>query len=196
VFTPYYHGYEVQDDADGCMVSQAAVDLRECLRLLWEQHVYWTRLVIISIAMGLPDEEPTVKRLLRNPGDFARLFGHFYGGRIAAEFKHLLTDHLTIAAELVKAAKAGDSKAAADAEKRWYENGDAIVCFLNHINPSWSVRQLRAMWYEHLALTKEEAVARLGKNYPKDIATFDRIEQEALMMADEFARGIICQFGL
>lgn len=184
------------EGADGWTFSQAVTNLRECLRLLWEQHVYWTRMTIISIAMGLPDEEPTTGRLLRNVPDFAGLFDCFYGREIAAEFSRLFKSHLTIAAELVKAAKAGNVKVAADAERRWYENGDEIVCFLSRINPFWPVRSMRPMWYEHLALTKEEAVARLGKNYAKDIERFDRIEEEAMLMADEFARGLICQFDL
>lgn len=196
MFTPCHNDFEVEEGAFDCMFSQAGVDLRNCFRLLWEQHVYWTRMTIISIAMDLPDVEPTTRRLLRNAPDFARLFGRFYGYRIAAEFQRLLKEHLVIAAELVKAAKAGNSKAADDAEKKWYENADQMVCFLHHINPFWSIQPMQEMWYEHLALTKAEAVARLGKNYPKDIETFDQIEKEVLMMADELSRGIICQFDL
>lgn len=113
------------------------IDLRERFRLLWEQHVYWTRMVILSIAFDLPDLEPTTNRLLRNATDFARLFRKFYGHAIAAEFERLIREHLVIAAELVKAAKAGDAKTASDAENRWYENADRIVRFLRQVNPYW-----------------------------------------------------------
>jgi hypothetical protein len=177
----------------GCMFSKEVVRLRECFRLLWEQHIYWTRMVIISIAADLPDLEATTNRLLRNAPDFGRVFNHFYGVRIAAKFEDLLTDHLVIAAELVKAAKAGNSDAAADVEKRWYTNADEIVHFLNCINPYWPSEHMKEMWYEHLALTKAEAVARLNKDYSKDILTFNQVEKEALMMADYFSNGIIRQ---
>jgi hypothetical protein len=183
-------------DDEECMFSKSAVYLRDCFRLLWEQHVYWTRMVIMGIVFDLPDLEATTNRLLRNAPDFARVFSRFYGARIASEFNRLLTDHLVIAAELVKAAKAGNSRAAADAERRWYANADDIVCFLNHINPYWSIKPMRAMWYEHLSLTKQEAVSLLAKDYTKSIDTFDKIEKEALMMADVFSNGIICQFSL
>jgi hypothetical protein len=153
-------------------------------------------MTIISIAMDLPDLEPTTNRLLRNAPDFARLFSRFYGPRIASEFNRLLTDHLVIAAELVKAAKAGNNKAAADAEKRWYANADEIVSFLHNINSFWHLESMRAMWYEHLSLTKEEAVARLTKDYATDIEIFNRIERQALVMADDLSRGISCQFYL
>ena len=50
------------------------------------------------------------------------------------------------------------------------------------------------MWYEHLALTKQEAVEILNKKYPESITTFDQIEKEALMIADTLSNGIIYQF--
>lgn len=108
-----YNGYMGAFNDGDCCISEAAVHVRDCFRLLWEQHVYWTRLVIQGIVFNLPDLEETTKRFLRNPADFARVFCRFYGKEIASEFERLLTDHLVIAAELVKAAKAGNTKAAA-----------------------------------------------------------------------------------
>ncbi|VBB08316.1 Hypothetical protein LUCI_3660 [Lucifera butyrica] len=185
MFNPYY--------SSECCLSETEVHLRDCFRLLWEQHVYWTRMVILGIVFDLPDLEQTTERLLRNAPDFAKVFCRFYGNEIAFEFERLIRDHLVIAAELVKAAKAGDSRAAVDAEKRWYENAEEIVCFLNQINPNWSVECMREMWFTHLALTKEEAVAMLKEDYSRSIETFNKIEKEILMMADDFSNGIICQ---
>ena len=174
----------------------AEINLRNQMRMLWEQHVYWTRMTIISIAADLPDLDLTTQRLLRSATDFEMAFKPFYGEEIARAFGALIKEHLVIAAQLVKAAKAGDNQAASDAEKRWYANADQIVYFLNRINPFWSVDEMRSLWYEHLALTKSEAVARLHKEYAKDIAIFDQIEQEALMMADVLSDGIIRQFNI
>ncbi len=100
-----------------------------------------------GIIFDLPDLEATTNRLLRNAPDFARLFCRFYENETAAELNRLLTDHLVIAAEFVKSAKAGNNSVTADAEKRWYANADDIVCFLNHINSYWSVEHMRSMWY-------------------------------------------------
>jgi len=174
-------------------VSTPHLALNNIFRTLWEQHVAWTRMVIISIAGDLPDEELTTKRLLRNPTDMANVINPFYGNEISSKFEQLFRDHLVIAAQLVKAAKAGNSRAAADAEHRWYANADDIASFLNSINPYWSEEVLRAMLHEHLALTKNEAVFRLNKDYASDISTFDRIEQQALEMADAFTEGIVKQ---
>lgn len=176
------------------VISKAQLGLNNHLRSLWEQHVFWTRLTIISIAFSLPDVDLVTNRLLRNPQDFAALLRPLYGDRIASRFADLFTSHLVIAAELVKAAKAGDTKAAADAEKRWYANADEIAAFLGSINPFWSEHQWRTMLHEHLALTKSEAVNILTGKYAEGIAVFDQIEKQALEMADVMTCGIIWQF--
>ena len=185
--------YDNTESYQECLCEEE-LNLRDYMRLLWEQHVYWTRMTIISIINDLPDEEPTTKRLLRNAKDFERAFKPFYGSKVAHEFGSLITEHLVIAAELVKAAKAGNKNAAAIAEKRWYKNADEIVSFLAHINHFGSEEHMRKMWYKHLSLTKSEAIAILTGNYVKGISIFDQIEEEALIMADDFADGIINQF--
>lgn len=179
---------------DTFCINKEAIHLRDRFRLLWEQHVYWTRIVILGIIFDLPDREQSTNRLLRNASDFAKVFCRFYGNRVAAELERLITDHLVIAAELVTAAKAGNTRLAAATERRWYENADAIVCLLSDINPCWTVEDMRAMWYCHLAMTKDEAVFILEKKYNKSIETFNAIEKEALQMADVMSNGIICQF--
>lgn len=176
------------------VISKSRLALNNHLRLLWEQHVVWTRLTIISMVFDLPDVDLVTGRLLRNPKDFEALLKPLYGDRIAARFADLLTSHLVIAAELVKAAKAGDTGAAADAEKRWYANADEIAVFLGNINPYWSARQWQTMLHEHLALTKSEAVNMLTGKYAEGIAVFDQIEKQALEMADVMINGIIGQF--
>lgn len=175
-------------------ISEAEFELSNALRLLWEQHVEWTRMTILSMAFNLPDVDVVTKRLLRNPDDFEKALEPFYGQRIAAEFARLLREHLVIDAELVAAAKAGDAQKVADAERRWYANADQIAKFLASINPHWLYEEWRAMLFEHLALTKKEAVDILTKNYADGIAVYDEIERQALMMADVMTMGIVRQF--
>lgn len=55
------------------------------LRLLWSQHVYWTRFFILSVAEGLADLEPVTARLLENPTGFSKVFARFFGARRAAQ---------------------------------------------------------------------------------------------------------------
>ena len=108
----------------------------------------------------------------------------------------MITEHLVVAADLVKAAKAGNSAAAAEIERRWYANADQIAAFLSCINPYWSREGMTRMWHEHLSLVKSQAVARLKKDYRSDIAFYDVGERLLLDMADDFTCGIIRQFPL
>ncbi len=156
----------------------------------------WTRLTIISMVENLPDVELVTARLLRNPKDFAALLAGFYGRQKAGMFEKLFTQHLTIAAQLVQAAKAGDNQKAQAAENEWYRNAGQIAEFLAAINPYWSRAEWITMLDEHLKLTKTEAVDLISKQYAKSINTYDEIEKQALRMADLMFEGISKQFGL
>lgn len=189
---PKYSG--MSENYIGKSISKAELELNNQIRMLWEQHVYWTRMLIISMAFNLHDMQEAANRLLKNPKDFQAALTPLYGEEKAAQFAELLTAHLVIASELVKAAKAGDSAAAADAEARWYKNADQIAAFLASINPYWSYEQWQKLLYDHLAMTKQEAVDILTQNFADSINTFDKIEQEALVMADVMTQGIVKQF--
>ena len=172
-------------------ISEHEVQLSNAMRLIWEQHVYWTRMTVNSIAFDLPDLDAVTERLLRNATDIGNLLKQFYGNRIAAKFSNLIREHLLIAAELVKAAKAGNQKAVADAERRWYANGEEIAEFLSRINPFISRDEFQEMFFEHLALTTKEALFILQNNFQSSIAVFDKIEAEALQMADTITNAIV-----
>jgi len=154
------------------------------LRKLWEQHVFWTRSFIISTAAGLGDLDAVTRRLMRNPADFAVLFRRFYGNETAASFEDLLSNHLQIGGDLVKAAKNNDVTGADAARRKWYENADEIAAFLASVNPCWDEETWKRLLYNHLEMTEKEASLRLAGRYEEDVAIFDVIEAEALKMAD------------
>lgn len=175
-------------------IKLSKLDLNNKIRMLWEQHVAWTRMLITSIVFDLPDTDLITNRLLQNPIHFEKALRPFYGDNISSQFSNLLRNHLIIAAQLVKSAKAGDSKGAANAEKEWYDNADEIAAFLSSINPYWYQNQWRDMLHKHLELTKSEAVHMLNKDYASSISEYDEIERQALEMADVMTKGIIKQF--
>ena len=168
--------------------------IRDYMRMLWEQHVMWTRMAQVGIIHELPETELIIQRLLRNPVDFANALAPFYGDEAADEFQNLLTGHLTIAAELINALKAGNNNAAADANRRWRDNAEQIAAFLGSINPNWSEDDWSAMLNEHLDLLSNSVTEMLAKNYEESINGFDDVEMQALEMADVMAEGIQAQF--
>lgn len=169
--------------------------LHDAMRMLWEQHVMWTRLVVIDIVDGLGSQANDTARLLKNYEDMEDALKPFYGVDAAEEFGDLMKTHLTTAAELVQAAKDGDTVKATDAEKRWYANADDLAMFLSKANKKWWPKKaVQDMLYEHLKMTKEEAVARITKDYPADSMAYDKIEKQAIMMADALSDGLIKQF--
>lgn len=170
------------------------MNLSKELRRLWAEHVFWTRLFIVSALAGLPDLAVTTERLLRNPADFANVFRKFYGSQTADAVQRLLEDHLKIAADLVNSAIRQDAEAVEQNTKLWYSNADKIASALGRINPVWTAAQWRDLLYDHLRMTTDEVLARLSGDYAKDAAIFDMILEQALDMADVMAEGIAKQF--
>jgi hypothetical protein len=175
--------------------TDSAIAFRADMRKLWEDHITWTRLAIVSIAGDLPDQGPTVGRLLQNQTDIGNAIKPFYGDAAGNQLTALLDEHINIAAEILVDAKAGDTAAENDAAARWYANANDIAAFLHSANPQqWPLADLQQMMKDHLDLTLAEAVARLSGDYPADVAAYDAVHAEILHMSDTLSLGIIDQF--
>jgi hypothetical protein len=165
------------------------------MRKLWEDHVTWTRLYILSAASGNADVKLTTQRLMDNQRDIGNAVADFYGKEAGDKLTGLLKEHIATAAELVTAAKAGDNAKVADAKKRWYANADQIAAFLHGANPSqWPLATLQSAMKMHLDQTLDEATHRLQGKYEEDIKDYDHIVEHILKMADILSSGIIAQF--
>ncbi len=185
---------------DGRYVSapEARVSARafhDQMRKLWEDHITWTRLTIVSFAASLPDLALTEQRLLRNQDDIGNAFRPFYGDAAADRLTALLREHIIGAANLLAAAKSGDAEKVAAAKRAWYANGQEIADFLSELNPkNWPRGEMRTMFRQHLDLTLQEATHRLQGNFAADIADYDEVHRQILKMADMLSDGIIAQF--
>ena len=176
-------------------LASGEVQLREGMRTLWQDHVTWTRVVIISAAADLADYEAAVGRLLRNQEDIGNAIKPFYGEAAGTQLTGLLKDHIVIAGELLAIAKVGNPAAQQDAASRWYSNAEDIAAFLAGANPDhWTTADMTRMMRDHLDLTLAEATARLGGDWSGDVAAYDRVVAEIMEMADMLADGIVAQF--
>ena len=172
-------------------------NFRSDMRQLWEDHVTWTRLYIVSAAANLPEKDATAKRLLRNQEDIGSAMKTFYGDAAGNKLTGLLKDHITIAVELIDAAKAGDAAAAKKdaAAKRWNANADEIATFLSGANAkNWPEAEMKKMMREHLDLTTAEVAAHLKKDFDGSVAAYDKVHTQILKMADMLSMGIAKQF--
>jgi len=176
-------------------LSSKAVTLRTDMRKLWEDHVTWTRLAIISLESGTPDTEATVARLLRNQADIGNAIKPYYGNAAGNTLTQLLRTHILIAADVIAAAKAGDKAKLADAQARWRSNANDIAALLASVNPRyWTAARMKAEMSKHLALTTQEAVARLQGRWAADVAAYDQVQHHILHMSDLLADGLVKQF--
>ena len=165
--------------------------LHNDMRQLWEEHVMWTRLFIVSDVANLPDLSATTDRLLRNQDDIGNAIKPFFGTDAGDQLTALLRQHILEAADILHAAKANDAGAVASAETAWYANANQIAAFLHNLNPhQWSLAMLQDMMKEHLDLTLAEAVDQLQGNYAQSVHDYDRVELEILGMADMLSSGL------
>ena len=123
----------------------STLDFQNAMRKLWEEHVTWTRLFIISVAADLPDKDVAAQRLLQNQADIGNAVKAFYGDAAGDQLTALLRDHILIAADLLVAVKSGDTAAAKADSDKWYANADAIATFLSSANPkNWPLNTMKS----------------------------------------------------
>ena len=175
--------------------TAAQVAFHDQMRKLWEDHVTWTRLAIVTFADGSAGFNATATRLLQNQTDIGNAIAPFYGAAAGQQLSALLHDHITIAVELLQDAKAGDTQAFNEAKARWYANANQIADFLSAANPRfWPDATMRAAMKEHLDQTLAEAVDELGDNYAASVSDYEAIHLHILAMADLLSSGIMHQF--
>lgn len=181
--------------AEHATITQKELVLRRDMRHLWEDHIVWTRLAIISLTTESPDTQATVGRLLQNQTDIGNAVKPFYGKAAGDELTRQLRTHIVIAADVIAAAKAGDQAKLADAQARWQRNADDIAGVLNSVNPRfWKLAAMKTQMRTHLDLTTQEAVARLQHEWAADVAAYDRIHRHILHLADSLSTGLVKQF--
>lgn len=175
--------------------AECPEELRAGMRVLWEDHALWTRMFIVSFVHSLPNLEVTTQRLLRNQVDIGKAIEPYYGSEAGTALTQLLTSHILIAADLLTAVKNGDADGITEKNRLWMENADQIAIFLNSANPTnWPLDEMKAMMYEHLRLTTNEAVAEFTGDYAGSVRAYDEVRNQILNMSDMLANGIAAQF--
>ena len=176
-------------------LSAKAVALRTDMRKLWEDHITWTRLAIISLETGTPDTDATVERLqafgigeiaVKNGPNSALVVS---GG--TSEF--VPVPEVVVPVDPIAA---GDSFNAGYLAARLMGDAPTVAAALLHsVNPRyWKLPVMKAEMHMHLKLTTEEAVARLQGNWTADVAAYDKVHDHILHMSDLLSGGLVKQF--
>ena len=174
--------------------APSAIALKQDMRKLWTDHVVWTRDYIIAAVGDQPSATAAANRLMKNQEDIGNAVATFYGAAAGQQLTTLLKEHITIAVDLIKAAKAGDKAGQQQADSRWQQNAVQIAEFLSKANPHWPKDVLTDLMKKHLSTTTTEVVARLTKDWEADVRAFDEVYVHALHMADALSEGIVKQF--
>jgi hypothetical protein len=175
-------------------MSSAAVNLRQDMRKLWTDHVVWTRDYIIAAVANQPDQKAAADRLMKNQEDIGNAVAGYYGAAAGDTLTSLLKEHISIAVDLINAAKAGDNAGQKQANDKWQQNAESIADFLSKANPNWPRATLVDLMKMHLSTTTNEVVARLHKDWDGDAKAFDEVYAHILKMSDALSDGIIKQF--
>ncbi len=178
----------------GMMMTSSAMNLGKAMRMLWEDHITYTRNYIVSALANLEDAGAVAERLLRNQDDIGNAIKPYYGDAAGAKLTALLRAHILIAVEVVKAAKAGVAADLTAASKKWTANADDIAAFLSGANPSWPRAEMADMLHKHLEYTTQEVVSRLKKDWAGDIAAYDKGHAHMLYFADILTHGLVAHF--
>jgi len=173
--------------------TMSATDLRNGMRKLWTDHTTYTRAYIVSAVAGLGDLPAVTQRLLRNQDDIGNAIKPIYGEEAGKKLASLLRDHILVAADIVKAAKANDAKGVEAGQKKWHTNADDMATLLSGANPNWKKPELTDMLYKHLDFVTKQAVSRIKMDWAGDIQAYDAGYDHMMMFADMLTDGIIKQ---
>ena len=123
----------------------------DAMRQLWEDHIVWTRMVIVSFAADLPDlnPRPSSDSFETRPTSVTPSSRTTAMPR-ANELTALLSDHIIGAADLLVGCEGSRQEPSQLTTGAWYANGEEIGDFLAAPIPSdWHQSEMQAMMGDH-----------------------------------------------
>lgn len=167
--------------------------LNEDMRLAWLNHVYWTRMYLMSAVADNADQQAVEERLLETADEITDVFARYLPIATTRQLRNLLTEHIEIAGQIIQALKAKNMSDYDALVKEWYRNANQMAALFASYNPYFESRETRNMLLNHLDLTREEIEQQVNGEYEQSIDVFRDVEQQALAMADYFARGLLAR---
>ena len=163
---------------------------------LWEDHITWTRLAIISLTTGSPDTEATVGAAAAEPDRHRqRRQAVLRQGRRQRADRGAAPAHPDRRRRRSPPPRPATRPSSPTRRPAGSRTPTTSPRVLNSVNPRyWKLAALKAEMRKHLTLTTQEAVARLQGNWTADVAAYDRIHHHILHMSDLLSDGLVKQF--
>ena len=80
--------------------------LNEDMRLAWLNHVYWTRMYLMSAVADNADQQAVEERLLETADEITDVFARYLPIATTRQLRNLLTEHIEIGGQIIQALKA------------------------------------------------------------------------------------------
>lgn len=167
--------------------------LNEDMCLAWLNHVYWTRMYLMSAVADNADQQAVEERLLETADEITDVFARHLPIATTRQLRNLLTEHIEIGGQIIQALKAKNMSDYDALVQEWYRNANQMATLFANYNPYFESRETRNMLLNHLDLTREEIEHQVNGEYEQSIDVFRDVEQQALAMADYFARGLLAR---
>ncbi len=157
---------------------------------LWTNYAMWTRSLMISTLLGLPDIQAVRKRVYDLPMEFYSTLRIFFGDKIAQQFLNYFQRSVVIQAQLMAALADNDQNAADTYTQELYRNADEMAAFLGQF-PYWDESQWKQYLYNDINLYLQETRAYMQGDYEREIGIYERILLNASDIGQYMAKGIL-----
>ena len=176
------------------MASGSEGTLQVNMRKLWEDHVSWTRMYIISATANAPDKAATLDRLMKNQDDIGNAMRCSMGtARDRSSPASSRTTSGSPASSWMQR-RSPTSRRSRMPRSDGARTRTSSRCSWRPRIRRTEVDDLKTMLHQHLDLTTKEVTAYLGKDWKGSIEAYDKVRDQALEMADALSSGIMKQF--
>lgn len=173
----------------------SAVQLRVAMRKLWVSNAIWMREYIVNTIEADFSLPAATQRLDRNQTEIGNAFATFYGAEVGTKVTNLLRQHSTLVSQMITSVRASNSDSLRAADARWTRNAQEFATVLSTANPvNWTYDRTNPLLADALSMTAQMTRQRLERDWNGDVATFDKILERSLVIADAVSDGIIKQF--
>ena len=161
------------------------------IRTVWMLFGLWTRAYLFSVATGLGNLDVVAQKLYGIPVDLYSILRLVFGDAVAQNILNFLSMFVINLQTAMMGLKNGDQASVNTSTVNLYQISADLSNYLNQINPFWSAVQWRNLLDTYISLALREAVALIGGDYTQDIELFDRLVNQAILLGDYMANGLI-----